>query len=170
MNKKLAFERPRDEAQVKRLLAACELPYEDITPSHLQHFLTLRDGTRLAGVIGLELLGNSALLRSLAVPTQYRGRGIGSQLTRKAEEYGRSRGVEALYLLTTTAEGFFAKQGYGRIDRSTVPAAVQETAEFRSLCPATAVCMVKHLMENYCVSSVLVATQKPMLSRKSPRR
>lgn len=134
----------KDEAQVKQLLAACELPYADITPSHLQHFVILRDGAHLAGVAGLEPLGDVALLRSLAVPMRYRGQGFGSRLTHKAEAYARSQGVETLYLLTTTAEGFFAGRGYARIDRDTVPTAVQETTEFQSLCPASAVCMAKH--------------------------
>jgi amino-acid N-acetyltransferase len=113
----LTLARPGDEAQVKELLAECELPSQDITSAHLEHFWVLRDGPRLAGVVGLEFLDSVALLRSLAVPVGYRGRGIGSQLTQAAEAYARSRQVEALYLLTTTAEAFFARQGYGRIER-----------------------------------------------------
>jgi amino-acid N-acetyltransferase len=132
-------------AEVQQLLAACELPYQDITPAHLEHFVGERNGQALVGVVGLELCGDSALLRSLAVSEQYRGRGIGSALTRSAEGHARSRGVKALYLLTTTAEGFFAGQGYEGIDRTAVPATVQETAEFQTLCPASAACMVKRL-------------------------
>ncbi len=145
MKLKLAFERPRSEAQVKGLLAACQLPYSDLTPSHLGHFVAAWDGPQMAGVVGLELLGDVALLRSLAVPAAYRGRGIGSQLTRRAEAYARSHGVEVLYLLTLTAEGFFARRGYQIVGRDTAPPALQETTEFRSLCPDSAVCMVKHL-------------------------
>jgi amino-acid N-acetyltransferase len=132
-------------AEVQQLLAACELPYQDITPAYLEHFLGERDGQALVGVIGLELCGDSALLRSLAVSEQYRGRGIGSTLLASAGRHARSQGVKALYLLTTTAEGFFAQQGYEEIDRTMVPATVQETAEFQTLCPASAACMVKRL-------------------------
>jgi amino-acid N-acetyltransferase len=141
----LTLARPGDEAQVKELLAECELPSQDITSAHLEHFWVLRDGPRLVGVVGLEFLDSVALLRSLAVPVGYRGRGIGSQLTQAAEAYARSRQVEALYLLTTTAEAFFARQGYGRIERDEAPSALGETAEFRSLCPSSAVCMSKYL-------------------------
>lgn len=137
--------RKRDETQVKELLAECELPYQDITPAHMRHFWVLRDGSRLAGVVGLELLGECALLRSLAVRASYRGRGFGSRLTGAAEEYAISQQVDTLYLLTTTAEAFFAKLGYRQVDRTAAPTAVQETAEFRSLCPSSAVCMAKHL-------------------------
>jgi amino-acid N-acetyltransferase len=42
-------------------------------------------------------------------------------------------------------EGFFARRGYHKVGRDAVPAAIKETVEFQSLCPASAVCMVKHL-------------------------
>ena len=151
MKVKFEFARSSDEPQVKQLLAECELPYEDLTPLHLKHFLVLRYGTQVAGVIGLELLGKFALLRSLAVPVPFRGQGIASLLTKQVEEFARSREVEALYLLTTTAEDFFAKRGYRKVERDTVLAVVQETAEFRSLCPSIAICMHKYLntVENF---------------------
>ncbi len=132
-----------DESLVKQLLAECHLPFEDITPSHLQHFLVARQETRLTGVIGLELLGTFALLRSLAVSEPFRGQGIASQLTKQAEDYASTHKIESLYLLTTTAENFFVKRGYETMDRDRVPTAVKKTAEFESICPATAVCMVK---------------------------
>ncbi len=134
-----------DNTLVKQLLAECELPHQDLTPSHLQHFWTLRDGAMLAGVVGLELHNNVGLLRSLAVPTQHRGKGLGSNLVRKAEAYARLQGVEELYLLTTTADEFFAGLGYEKTDRGSAPGAIRETTEFKSLCPDSAVCMVKRL-------------------------
>lgn len=111
----------------------------------------LRDGTRVTGVIGLELLGKFALLRSLAVLVRFPGQGNASQLTKQVEEFARSREVEALNLLTTTAEDFFENRGYHRVDFDTVSAAVQETAEFQSLCPSIAICMHKYLngVENF---------------------
>ncbi len=141
---KLEFVCPSDESGVKQLLAECQLPFEDITPSHLQHFLVARQET-LTGVIGLELLGTFALLRSLAVGEPFRGQGIASQLTKQAEDYARTHEIQSLYLLTTTAESFFAKRGYETMQRDRVPTAVQETTEFQSICPATAVCMFKAL-------------------------
>jgi len=54
-------------------------------------------------------------------------------------------GVQELYLLTMTAEPFFAKRGYGRVDRAKAPAALQGTTEFVSLCPVSSVCMMKRL-------------------------
>ncbi len=66
-------------------------------------------------------------------------------LTHKAEEQARSRGVEAVYLLTTTVKESFARRGYHPIDRNGVPGAIKETAEFQGLCLTSAVCMAKHL-------------------------
>ena len=139
------FADPSDEPQVRQLLAKCELPDKDITASHLQHFLVVRHETNLAGVIGLELFGQCALLRSLAVKANVRGQGIATRLVEKVEKYARSHELESLYLLTTTAEGFFEKQGYCTTDRNNVPTVLKDTAEFKTICPSTAICMVKSL-------------------------
>jgi amino-acid N-acetyltransferase len=132
-------------APQQRLLAACELPYQDITAAHLKHYLGKHDGGALVGVVGLELCGDDALLRSLAVAEPCRGRGLGSDLLSSAEQRAHAQGVQTLYLLTTTASRFFAAHGFREIDRATAPAAVQETTEFQTLCPDSAVCMVKRL-------------------------
>jgi protein-tyrosine-phosphatase len=55
--------------------------------------------------------------------------------------------IEQLFLLTQTAQRFFEHQGYRVIDRQSVPRDVQGSAEFRSLCPASAVCMAKDLTQ-----------------------
>ncbi len=142
-----SFASAEDERQIKDLLAASELHYQDIDPSQLQHFLMVKNDTarHLAGVVGLEPKGDVALLRSLAVAKVYRRQGLATQLVSKIEEYARSQLVTALYLLTLTAEDFFAGRGYQKVDRESAPPALQETSEFKSLCPQTAVCMQKNL-------------------------
>lgn len=139
------FANTNDIYQVKALLSACELPVDDITPGHMQHFITFWKETELAGVVGLEMLGQYALLRSLAVASDFRGLGIGTQLTTRIEEYALANQVKKLYLLTTTAEGFFAGLGYQAVDREALPEQVKTTTEFRTLCPDTAVGMTKSL-------------------------
>jgi amino-acid N-acetyltransferase len=57
------------------------------------------------------------------------------------ENYAQSQGMAHLYLLTTTAVDFFVGQGYRRIARDAVPAPIQATEEFRSICPDSAVCL-----------------------------
>jgi len=137
----------KDEPWIQRLLTQCGLPHEDITPQHLRHFFVMKEREQIIGVVGLEVLGQLALLRSLAVDLQYRNRGYASRLIKKAEEYASSLKIEGLYLLTMTAESFFLKRGYQKIERNSAPPQVQGTAEFQGLCPATSICMVKQIFE-----------------------
>jgi amino-acid N-acetyltransferase len=131
--------------QVKRLLVDCNLADQDLTSAHMDNFVSLYKGDQLIGCIGLEIFEGAALLRSLAVESGSRGQGLGAQLLAAAESQAASRGVRMLYLLTTTAEAFFARRGYVISERSRALAAIQQTSEFRSLCPSTAVCMNKRL-------------------------
>jgi amino-acid N-acetyltransferase len=143
---KYSFATEDDGPEIKQLLTDSDLHHEDITTAQLKHFLLGWDGsTKLVAVIGLEIKNHSALLRSLAVDADYRNRGIATRLVGKIEDYARSMEVDALYLLTMTAEAFFEKRGYQRIARDSAPAGIQETTEFRNLCPASAVCMVRYL-------------------------
>ena len=86
-----------------------------------------------------------ALLRSLAVAPDWQGRGLGAALLAHAERTARQRGITTLYLLTTTAEAFFARHGYVRLPREAAPPVLHQTAEFAALCPASAVCLTKPL-------------------------
>ena len=63
--------------EVVDLLTAEKLPASDL-PSMLTDFFVAVDGTRICGVVGLEVYGGYGLLRSLAVKPDYRGRGRGS--------------------------------------------------------------------------------------------
>ena len=96
-----------NESAVKQLLSESGLPIEDITAKHLQHFFGCGSGLELEGLVGLELYGDVALLRSLAVASSRRRTGVGSGLVGHAERHARDQGVKSLYLLTTTAEALF---------------------------------------------------------------
>ncbi|HEY3076769.1 MAG TPA: arsenic resistance N-acetyltransferase ArsN2 [Burkholderiales bacterium] len=132
-------------AAVKRLLEEANLPTSDLTEAHLENFLGCGANGSLDGVVGLELYPPVALLRSLAVASSRRGRGVGSTLLAEAERYARLREVKEIYLLTTTAEQFFARSGYEHIVREAAPPAIRETQEFSSLCPASSAVMRKRL-------------------------
>ena len=142
---KYSFAGADNESEIKRLLAGCDLLHADITPAMFEHFLMGWDGASLVAVVGLEVKDHNALLRSLAVDAAYRNRKIATALVGKIEDYARSLKVDRLYLLTMTAEAFFKKCGYRTAERDSAPAGIQVTAEFKNLCPATAVCMVKRL-------------------------
>jgi amino-acid N-acetyltransferase len=133
------------ESAAKRLLVEAGLPAADITAKHLQDFFFCGSGPDLEGLVGLELYGEVALLRSLAVATRRQGSGLGSRLVEHAEHYARDRGVKSLYLLTTTAEAFFLRRGYVRIPREDSTPAIMGTKEFVSICPLGSAFMVKRL-------------------------
>jgi len=111
----------------------------------MEHFFGCASCGNLEGVVGLEIYGHVALLRSLAVSLRRRQSGLGSRLVAHAERYAQDRGVQFLYLLTTTAESFFQRKGYTRVLREETPAAIKATQEFSGICPVNSVCMVKHL-------------------------
>lgn len=70
---------------------------------------------------------------------------MGSALTLHAEQFAASQNIRSIYLLTTTAESFFSRLGYKRIDRSAAPASIAATREFSQLCPASSSFMYKSL-------------------------
>lgn len=127
------------------LLQAQGLPFSDITDEHLEHFFFMGSDGAPTGLVGIEIYGIDALLRSLVVAENARTQGIGSALVQHAEDYATSRQVSAMYLLTTTAESFFQRRGYQRVDRTQAPPAIQFTPEFASLCPASSAFMMKRL-------------------------
>jgi amino-acid N-acetyltransferase len=129
---------------VQALLDANGLPSADVA-DHFAHFIVARDDEGFLGVAGMEVHGNTALLRSVCVAEAARGTGLGSRLCDEMERRAASRGIGELYLLTTTAQAFFGARHFDVIDRAEAPEAIRGTAEFRSLCPATAICMRKRL-------------------------
>lgn len=136
----------RKLGELRALLASAGLPAGDLTVAHLPLFrlATVRDD-RLVGAVGLELAGAAALLRSLVVAPELRGSGLGQALVDAALELARERDVAEVWLLTTTADRFFEKLGWRRVERSSAPAGIRATAEFASICPASSICMVRSL-------------------------
>jgi amino-acid N-acetyltransferase len=91
--------------------------------------------------VGVEECCGYGLLRSTAVATGWQSRGLGRHLVERAITEAESRGVKALYLLTTTAERYFPNFGFATIPREQVPEPVRATSEFKSVCPASATAM-----------------------------
>lgn len=130
---------------VKELLDAAKLPTSDLTEAHCRHFFYAGDSLKPDGIVGLEVRADAALLRSLVVRDAARGTGLGSALVAHAEEHARAQGARALYLLTTTAESFFAARGYAKAAREQAPPAIRTTREFAGICPASSAFMHKPL-------------------------
>jgi amino-acid N-acetyltransferase len=127
------------------LLESARLPTGDLTAAHVEHFFFAGPADAPTGLVGLEIFGDVALLRSLVVAPVHRGSGEGAALLRHAEDHARGLGVRDLYLLTTTAERFFVKQGYQPAPRDSAPAAIRSTREFAGICPASSAFMTRRI-------------------------
>lgn len=130
---------------VRKLLVDAALVVEDLDTAAGLRFWVAEDEKQVIGAVGLEPFGAVGLLRSLVVARSHRQQRLGSALLNAVEHEARAEGVEALVLLTETAEPFFKRQGYRVVERASVPEEVKRSAEFRSLCSVSAVCMTKSL-------------------------
>jgi amino-acid N-acetyltransferase len=131
---------PADLPALRRLLEEAALPADDLALDR-QAFVLALDGGQVVGSIALEIAGEDALVRSLAVAPGHRRRGLAAALDERAGALARARGLSALYLLTTTARDYALRRGYELVERTAVPPAVAALPQFRSLCPASATCM-----------------------------
>ena len=128
-----------DFPAIAALLRETNLPPDDIE-RHLEGFLVARSSKAadehdiLLGSVGLEIYGQSALLRSLAVHPDFRGNGLGKRLVNEITQTARARGITRLYLLTDTAEDFFKRLGFKSVSRDEVPEEVKQSIEFTTLC------------------------------------
>jgi len=136
--------RPSDYDVVEALLEREHLPLDGLR-QHFEHAIVARAGNRIVGCAALEMYEGGALLRSVAVDAEYRGAGVGSDLTDAAIQLARRHLVSAVYLLTTTAERFFRKFNFEIVDRADVPATVLVSGEFTHACPSTAIVMRRFL-------------------------
>jgi amino-acid N-acetyltransferase len=142
---KLAIERrPARDAAVM-LLRSAGLPVDDLTDAHMDHFFFVGPRSAPIGLVGVEMCGPDALLRSLVVDPEHRSTGLGHRLVARAEAHAKGQRVAAVYCLTTTAATFFRRLGYVDADRERAPSAVRETREFSMLCPASSAFLVKKL-------------------------
>ncbi|MFZ0501246.1 MAG: arsenic resistance N-acetyltransferase ArsN2 [Steroidobacteraceae bacterium] len=135
----------RDGDGIRTLLERSGLPTSDLASSRPE-FVVAGEGEDLAGAGALEHFGTVALLRSVVVAADRRGAGVGQRIVRELERRARAAGARELVLLTQSARPFFENQGYRAVERSSVSPAVQASEQFRSICPASAICMVKSLI------------------------
>ncbi|HEY4243702.1 MAG TPA: GNAT family N-acetyltransferase, partial [Kofleriaceae bacterium] len=108
-----------DMGEVRRVLGSVELD-EPARDEQFSNFYVLRNEDGTVGCVSLEVLGDDAILRALAVDPKFRGAGYGWMLADMAISQARWRGVRRIYLLTEAASDFFAaKFGFRVVDRST---------------------------------------------------
>lgn len=134
----------REFDAIKKLLDDNNLPTTDIYQDNIQLFIGLIDD-KIMSVIGLEKYKNVGLLRSLAVTDLFKNQQVGSRLIRHIVDLCASEHIDKIYLLTTTAEKYFVKFGFTKIERMEAPDILKQTREFKDICPVSAVLMYKSL-------------------------
>jgi len=132
-----------DLPAIQALLADADLPAD--VGAHLRDFLVARHGERVVGCVGMEIHGQDALFRSLALAPAYRGLDFGRRLYEALASHARAKGVARAYLLTNSIEDLAGTWGFRNIDRTGVPKAIRETSEFRGACCGSAVAMWREL-------------------------
>jgi len=108
---------------------------------HLETTLVVRDRGVPVACAGLERYGRSALLRSVIVAPELQGTGLGRRITDHTFAFAQELGVAQIYLLTDSAENFFARYGFQVLPRADLPAAVLQSQEFEMACGVSAVTM-----------------------------
>ncbi len=129
-----------DASAIAALLEAAALPVPD-ERDRAARFLVARADEGIVGCVGWEEGGEAALLRSLAVAGEVRGRGVGSALVKDLARRLGDAGVRELYLLTVDAQDFFARFGFAPVDRAEVPETITTSREFSIHCCDSAVCL-----------------------------
>ena len=124
-------------AATRALLESSDLPTDDIEDPSITLVGAFEDET-LVGVVGLQVCGANGLLRSLAVTPTRRNAAIARSLCERVFELAAARSMNSLWLLTTTAKDYFARHTFEVVPREQAPDSIRATAQFASLCPASA--------------------------------
>jgi amino-acid N-acetyltransferase len=112
---------------------------------NLGSFVVAADGDRIVACVGAEPFQFVALLRSLAVHPDYRGRGLGRRLVRQLIDRFASRGLREFYVVTEGAEEYFRKRGFKPCDRDEVHPQVAGSTELSNASDAASVMRLQML-------------------------
>jgi UDP-N-acetylmuramate: L-alanyl-gamma-D-glutamyl-meso-diaminopimelate ligase len=120
-----------DMPDVRKLLGRVGLQDEPARDEQFPSFYVLTNEQGAVGTVALDVHGDDAILRALAVDEENRGAGYGWMLADMAVSQARWRGVRRIYLLTESASDFFAaKFGFRVVDRSTLSKQVAASETF----------------------------------------
>lgn len=131
---------PANFPALHELLAISDLTAAGVDPATGVYFVAIQQ-ERLLGMIGIEVYGSASLVRSFAVSPAARKSGVGNALLQHALHYLKTSGLPEVFLLTNTAEDYFSRQGFTKIDRQEIPAVVLESSALGNSCPASSICM-----------------------------
>jgi len=123
---------------LRNFLLLNQLPADDLRLADSLYLTYYDSSEELVGSGGLELYGDKALLRSLAVSQTIRSQSLGRQIMEDLLQQVRSKDIKEIYLLTQTAWYFFLKLGFKEVNRGEVPDEIRNSTEFSQVCPGSA--------------------------------
>ena len=126
-----------DAPQLVAALEAAHLPTEDLGEAD-RAFFAFEEAGRSIGFGGFELYGEDVLVRSVVVLPEARGQGFGRAVTEAVLARAHQAGARRAYLLTTTAESFFAHEGFAPIERTGAPPSILATKQATTICSTAA--------------------------------
>ncbi len=115
------------------------------TEQRLPTTIVCGDGFGLSATACVEGFGTTGLLRSVAVRSELRGRGLGLLVVAAALDDARRKGFHDVALFTESAAPFFELLGFRPVDRSKLPTSIRESAQAAGECAASAVAMTLDL-------------------------
>ncbi|RPI23111.1 MAG: GNAT family N-acetyltransferase [Actinobacteria bacterium] len=133
-----------DLPAVWAMLDGAGLPTTGVDPADLT-LLVADEGGVAVGAAAVEAHSSHGLLRSVVVDPELRRRSLGTALVAAAVAEAEDAGLDDLWLLTETAEGFFSSHGWQRMTAADLPAAVRLSPEYTAHCSDSAVVMVREL-------------------------
>lgn len=135
----------RDDAGViAAILTAAALPLPTSEDGPVSMLVARRDGI-IVGCVGWESHGADALLRSLVVRTEARGRGLGSALVGALVARLHAARRRTVFLLTNDRAPFFAGHGFDTVPRDQAPAEIRAAREMAMDACRKAVLMARAL-------------------------
>lgn len=126
-------------------LLDCKTATAPLLPQSFENFKTTIINEQLAGFVGFEQHGPYGMLFSLAISRSLSTHEVTDNLLTDAERLAMIKKLEALYLLTENAAGYFERQGYRQINRADVPDELHLSSKFINHCAVNSVVMVKVL-------------------------
>lgn len=122
-----------EDAGLRDALAGFGLPTDDLGLEGRCFSRFVADG-QVVGYGGYEPYGEHALVRSVLVLPEARGRGHGGAMVRFLLDEAARGGACAAYLLTTSAEAFFWRLGFSVLDRALAPREILATKQATLTC------------------------------------
>lgn len=100
---------------------------------------------KIVGIIGVEVYGASSLLRSLAVISNMRNKGIARSLLKEALAFAESIASYDVYLITETIGDTMERYGFCDVAREQVPDVILKSPYLNGILPCSSRIMYRNI-------------------------